>query len=236
MTLSPRELEELRPSLLRGLEALEIPDPGTLAESLLRYTAEVYRFNDLYGLVEADPREFVSHHLLDSLSILAPAVDLQILRRGRGGRGRLIDVGSGAGLPGIPIALALPELSVTLMDRSGKRCGFLRNAAAILRRPDLRVLQGELHRPPAEAVGSHELLLARAFRPLRVEIFRGLAALLSEGGEMLLYKGRRQQVEQELEELLEALPGAELPGVAILDLEVPGLDKERTLLRFRMSA
>ncbi|MFP4425980.1 MAG: 16S rRNA (guanine(527)-N(7))-methyltransferase RsmG [Spirochaetaceae bacterium] len=254
MAVSASELDSLRPALLAGLRHIPGPwnqDPESgktppetppspalekLADGLLAYTAELYRFNEKLGLVEAEPAEFVHAHLLDSLAPIA-ALPQEIGERFRG-RNSLIDVGSGAGLPGIPLALAFPELSVTLLDRAGRRCGFLRNVLAILGRREVSIYQGELTEGRRRLGGSFDLLTARAFRPLNRKLYGELTALLSEGGEMVLYKGRRGQTEAELASLLEGLElrGEPSPKSEIRDVQVPGLGRERTVLLLSRSA
>lgn len=249
MLLSDGELSRLRGPLLEGLARLNLdaPDGGrALADRLLSYTREVYRFNEALGLVDAEPEVFIYAHLLDSLALLAPAAGVRelLLPGGSAGQGgseradasRVIDVGSGAGLPGIPLALACEELSLTLMDRSGRRCGFLRNAVAMLGRRDIEVVERDLARLDARNRGRFNLLLARAFRPLKAEVYRELSALLDAGGQMLLYKGRKESVEEEVRALTEELGHGRAPEAEITPLAVPGLDRERTLLRLRMSA
>lgn len=236
-SLSREVLDALRPQLLDGLLRLGLPaaaaPPEELADSLLTYTAELYRFNDKLGLVEAAPPEFIHAHLLDSLTPLP-----LIAAAGK----NLIDLGSGAGLPGIPLALALPELTVTLLDRSGRRCGFLRNAVAILRRPDIEVVQGDLSRAgaPGGAAGESRwrVVTARAFRPLNRALLEQILPLLAPGGTLFLYKGRLTAAEEELSAVLSEFSrvGEKPPEAELQELKVPGLDRERCLLRLRKSA
>lgn len=262
MSLSPEELDSLRRPLLDGIRTLQGAESGSsppaatslglerspgavgrawpvvpeeLVDKLLRYTAELFRFNEKLGLVEASPREFVHAHLLDSLS---PVAFLPESTRRRLSEGSMaVDLGSGAGLPGIPLALAFPELEMTLLDRSGRRCGFLRNAVAILGRRDITVLQGTLKEGGRRLAGKVELLFARAFHPLEASLYEALAGLLSPSGEMILYKGRREQAESELSGLERELRenGKQLPESTVLEVGVPGLERERSVLvmRFR---
>lgn len=256
MSLSPEELDSLRRPLLEGIRALQSawssfapetstgpearPAPETstgpeaLADTLLAYTAEIYRFNEKLGLVEAEPPEFVHAHLLDSL---APVAALPERSRRKLLRGAMtLDLGSGAGLPGIPLALAFPKLKMTLLDRSGRRCGFLRNAVAILGRRDITVLQGTLKEGGRRLAGKVELLFARAFHPLDARLYEGLSRLLSPSGEMILYKGRREQVESELSVLRRELQekSKEPPESEIREVDVPGLERERSVLIMRL--
>ena len=211
-------------------EKLHSPSLEKLADQLLSYTAELYRFNEKLGLVQAEPSEFIHAHLLDSL---APVAALPPRTAERfGGAASLIDVGTGAGLPGIPLALAFPGLSVTLLDRAGRRCGFLRNVLAILGRRDISIIQGDLKEGSRRSEGGFDLLTARAFHPLEPKLYGELQRILGKGGEMVLYKGRREQTEAELSSLLESLKarGERLPEGEIREVDVPGLERERTVL------
>lgn len=200
--------EALRPRLRAGLQALGL-DPA-LDTPLLTYLALLLQWNQAYNLTAIrDPDEMLVKHLFDSLAI-HPHVPA----------GALIDIGSGAGLPAIPLALALPKLQVTLVETAGKKARFLREAVRMLGLTDrVRVLSAR-----AEAVeehGRHDCLSARAFGTLEQILDVG-GHLLRPGGRLLAMKGR-----QPLTEL------ADLPTgwrhVATHLLRVPELDAERCL-------
>lgn len=244
MALSSTELDSLRDLLEEGLRRLSGPwnwtaasaERKALVENLLSYTAELYRFNDKLRLVDAEPEQFVTAHLLDSLAPMSelPPPTVELFEKGVS----LLDLGSGAGLPGIPLALAFPQLSVTLLDRSGRRCGFLRNAKAILGRRDISIVQGDLKEGARRYAGAFDLVTARAFHPLDSKLFGELRSLLTPEGEIVLYKGRRDQAEAELSRLFEALEarGERLPERVLRDVDVPGLERERTLLLLKRCA
>jgi 16S rRNA (guanine527-N7)-methyltransferase len=189
--------------LSRGLGCLAEGDAGIAAlldgrfdevlALLTKYIEEIELFNPAYGLVGAgDRRELVIRHILDSLSPLG------ILRRRLGDAApppRIADVGSGAGLPGIPLAIALPDCSFTLIERMGRRAGFLRNTLALLGLPRLTVEEGEMERA---APGRFDAVCFRAFRPLDPAILRGLLRLLKPGGFLAAYKGRAAAVREEM--------------------------------------
>lgn len=201
-------LQCLRPALHAGLERLGL-DPA-LDAPLLAYLALLLQWNRAYNLTAVrDPREMLGKHLLDSLAIHAylPA-------------GEMVDIGSGAGLPAIPLALALPALRVTVIETAGKKARFLREAVRALGlSPRVRVLSAR-----AEAVdepGRYDCLSARAFGTLRQILDVG-GHLLRPGGRLLAMKGH-----EPLEELADLPPGWR--HVATHALQVPGLDAERCL-------
>ena len=164
----PRNSPEGR--LLAGLLALKL-DPA-LAQPLLKYLGELVIWNKTYNLTAVrEPVEMVTRHLLDSLAIL-PHV----------GAGRVIDVGSGAGLPGIPLAIANPALHVTLLDSGGKKARFLRHAQRTLPLANVEVVdaRAEAYTPPER----FDSIVSRAFGSLR-EFLEVTAALGAERGRWL---------------------------------------------------
>lgn len=198
--------DPLRLPLLDGLNRLGLsPD---LVDPLLAYLALMQRWNQAYNLTAIrDPQEMLVKHLLDSLS-LVPHVPAA---------GTLADIGTGPGLPGIPLAIALPGLRVALVESNGKKARFLRQAVRELGLSNVRVLESR-----AEAVaepGAFDCLSSRAFGTL-AEFIRVAGHLLAPGGRLLAMKGLRPVAEES------ALP----PGWVVADvqaLQVPGLDAER---------
>jgi 16S rRNA (guanine527-N7)-methyltransferase len=184
-----------------------------------RYLAEIELFNPAYGLVGAKTREeLVIRHILDSLAPLG------IFRRLLSGVPeapiRAADVGSGAGLPGIPLAICLGDYHFTLIERMGRRAGFLRNTVAVLGLGNVTVEETEMEKA---APGRFHLAVSRAFRPLEAAVLKGLFRLVRSGGVIAAYKGRRDKAAEELARL-----GGE-QGAEILPLTVPFLDEERCL-------
>ena len=201
----PRSSPEGR--LLAGLLALRL-DPA-LAGPLLKYLGELVLWNKAYNLTSVrEPVEMVTRHLLDSLAVL-PHVE-----------GRTLDVGTGAGLPGIPLALANPALNVTLLDSNGKKTRFLRHAQRTLPLTNVEVVEAraEKFQPPAR----FDTIISRAFSSL--EDFLGHTAHLgADGARWLAMKGKLDPAE------LAAVPkGFEIRER--LTLAVPGLDEERHLV------
>ncbi|MBA8887324.1 16S rRNA (guanine527-N7)-methyltransferase [Dokdonella fugitiva] len=197
--------DPLRQRLGAGLAALRIDLPDVVVARLLDYLALLHRWNATYNLSAVrDPVEMVTRHLLDSLAIM-PYV--------RGAT--LADLGTGAGLPGIPLAIVAPERAVTLVDSNGKKTRFLRAAVRELRLANVSVAEARV-----EAVrGRFDCITARAFATLADMLAWG-GHLLAPGGRWLALKGRHPQDE------IDALP----PGFtveAVEPLVVPGLEAER---------
>lgn len=198
----------LAEKLAWGLGELGIPADATTQLKLLDYLALLEKWNKVHNLTAVrDPLAMVFLHLLDSLAVL-PYI----------GHGRLLDVGSGAGLPGIPIALARPDLKTTLLDTSHKKTSFLRHVKATLDIANLEVVCGraEQFRP-----GHHfDSIISRAFSNLSefVDLTRHL---LADTGVWLAMKGVYP-----FDEL------TELQGLRseVLPLRVPGIAAQRHLV------
>ena len=199
----------LQDELNRGLAALHL-DAAALAPPLLQYLALLDRWNHTYNLTAVrDPREMVTRHLLDSLAMHAFVED-----------GSLADLGTGPGLPGIPLAIAQPGLQVTLVESNGKKARFLREAVRTLGLGNARVAESR-----AEALdepGAYDALTARALDTLAGIIKVG-GHLLKPGGKLLAMKGVRPDEE------IAALP-AGWTVCALHALTVPGLVGERHLV------
>ena len=203
------DIDTLRPELAAGLEALGLP--AALATPLLAYLALLARWNATYNLTAIrDPRDMVAKHLLDSLA-MQPFV--------RGLR-TLADLGTGPGLPGIPLAIATPALQVTLVESNGKKARFLREAARQLGLGNVQVAESriEAFRPgtPFDAITARAL----ATLPLILELGGHLPG---PGGRLLAMKGVVPD-----EEIATLPAGWRL--AAVHPLRVPGLDAERHLV------
>jgi len=207
-------LDHLRPALDSGLAALGLASES-LSARLLDYLTLLVRWNATYNLTAIrDPAEMVSKHLLDSLAI-APYV-----------RGRLADIGAGAGLPGIPLALALAELDVTTIESNGKKARFMREAQRQLGLANLHVAESRAE--SFEAPARFDCLVSRAFGSL-AEFVRVGGHLLAENGLLLAMKGQEPAGE------IAALPsGWRVSATHVLD--VPGLTGQRHLLVIQRDA
>ena len=203
-----------RNDLDAGLQALNL-DPA-LAVPLSRYLALLLRWNAAYNLTAIrDPREMVTKHLLDSLA-MAPFV---------ASVSTLADLGTGAGLPGIPLAIAVPGLRVTLVESNGKKARFMREAVRTLGLGNAEVAESRietLNRPGGIQTGTFMAITARALATLPQILNLG-GHLLAADGALLAMKGTRPDDE------IAALPaGWALRGIHALN--VPGLDAERHLV------
>jgi 16S rRNA (guanine527-N7)-methyltransferase len=191
---------------------------------LRRYIAEIELFNHVYNMVGTnDTGELIIRHILDSL---APLGIISRLING-GSTPQIADVGAGAGLPGIPLALALPKCEFTLIERMGRRAGFLWNAKAVLNLSNVTVEEGELEKME----GTFRLVTFRALKPLEPKLLKAIFRVCEDGGVIAAYKGRREKIEQEMAPL-EILPAAACKWEAV-PYNVPFLDDERHLLIIR---
>ncbi len=195
-------------TLADGLAELGIALPDAVQRQLLAFRDLLLKWNKTYNLTALrDPDQAISHHLLDSLAIL-PHV----------GAGPLLDVGSGGGLPGIPLAIARPELAVAMVDTVQKKASFLQQASIELGLKNVTVHHARVE----EMQGQYAQISSRAFA--EIGLFVSLTRhLLAPGGRWLAMKGVRPDAE------LKALP-ADVTVEAILPLTVPGLAAERHLI------
>jgi 16S rRNA (guanine527-N7)-methyltransferase len=203
------DLSALRPELEAGLRTLGLD--VALASPLLDYVALLVRWNATYNLTAIrDPREMIAKHLLDSLA-MHPYVD---------DVARLADLGTGAGLPGIPLAIAKPGLQVSLVESNGKKVRFLREAIRKLGLANAEAVESRIE--AFDAPGRFDAITARALATLPAILQSG-GHLLRPGGVLLAMKGVVPSEE------IAALP----PGWHVRELHpmrVPGLDAERHLI------
>lgn len=203
-----KKIAEPQARLDAGLRELGLD--AALAAPLMLYLAELEKWNAAYNLTSVrDPAEMVTRHLLDSLALL-PALDgLSITR--------LLDVGSGAGLPGIPLALARPQWQVALLDSNGKKARFLRHAVRVLGLGNAEVIESrvESHEPEEP----YDAITSRAFSAL-AEFCALTRPLLADGGHWLAMKGRVDDNE------MAALPPF-VSAPRVIRLAVPGLSEAR---------
>jgi len=195
-----------------GLSALQLGDAPELSRMLLNYLELLAKWNRVYNLTAVrEPEEMVSRHLMDSLVVL-PFV----------GAGRVLDVGTGAGLPGLVLAMARPGQQFVLLDSSGKKTRFVEHAVTRLGLHNVQVIKARAE--DHEDAEGFEVVLSRAFSSV-ADFIRVAGRLARAGGRLLAMKGAFPQAE------LEALPaGWQLR--ATHELSVPGLTGRRHLLEF----
>jgi len=196
--------------LEQGLAALGIVLPASAQAKLLAYVALLYKWNKTYSLTALREQEkAVSHHLLDSLAILPFTT-----------AGSLLDVGSGGGMPGIPLAIVQPELRVSLLDSNSKKTAFLQQAAIELALPNISVHGGRVEQyHPAEGFAA---ITSRAFAEL-ADFVTLSQHLLAPDGRWLAMKGLWPHDE------IARLPES-VRVDAVHRLHVPGIDGERHLV------
>jgi 16S rRNA (guanine527-N7)-methyltransferase len=193
-------------ALDRGLEEMALALPAGASERLLCYVALIVKWNRTYNLTAIrDPRAMVAHHLLDSLAVL-PHLPLAE-------SARLADAGSGAGLPGIPLAIARPRWRVALVESSQKKAAFLRQAAIELALDNVEVHEGrvEAWRPQPLL----DLAISRAFAAL-TDFTAACRHLVRPGGTLAAMRG--------------AAPASLDSQCSLIRLNVPQLDAQRHLV------
>ena len=203
--------------LAAGLRKLGLEPRGPQAARLLEFTDHVLRWNTHIRLI-ASCEDIAARHLLDSLGAL------EILR-GPAPQ-RMADVGSGAGFPGIPLAIWMENTHVSLIERSGRRAGFLRNAVVSMGLANAAVIEKPVEEARGE--GPFDLITLRAFAAVDRGLLNTLAPLLRPGGVIAAYKGRRTAAEREAAAL-----ALDADDAVIHDLSIPGLDEQRCLLVIR---
>ncbi|KMN35220.1 MULTISPECIES: 16S rRNA (guanine(527)-N(7))-methyltransferase RsmG [Chromobacterium] len=201
--------------LQQGLSQLKLELSDAQIDLLDRYLALLAKWNQTYNLTAVrEEKRMVSYHLLDSLS-LVPHLD---------GGSRLLDVGSGGGMPGIPAAIARPDLQVVLLDSNHKKTTFLRQVVVELGLPNVQVMteRVEAYQPEQK----FDRITSRAFSEL-AEFVKLTRHLLADHGQYVAMKGVYPYEEIAL------LPQGTVVS-EVLPVTVPGLDAERHLVRMRL--
>lgn len=216
----------LKQTLQNGVAELGLDLSEVQLGQLLDYLALIQKWNKVYNLTAVrDPAEMLTHHLLDSLAVIRP---LRRQLQGRvpaDGQGvRLLDVGAGAGLPGVVIAICCPEVTVTCVDTVAKKATFIQQAAISLKLPNLK----GLHARVENLDDRYDVVSSRAFASL-ADFTHWSREALAPAGVWMAMKGKHPADE------LAALPA----GVAVFHVEqlsVPGLGAERCIVWMKPSA
>ncbi|MEE9305941.1 MAG: 16S rRNA (guanine(527)-N(7))-methyltransferase RsmG [Spirochaetia bacterium] len=201
------------PVLEEGLAQLDIPFNVDQLAKLHVFLQELERWNKAYGFVKAAGQQLIIRHVLDSLSAWRK---ISALPR----RAQVVDVGSGAGFPGIPLAVFLADSRFTLLEPSAKKAAFLRNVAILAHLDNVEVEEARLE----DVERRFDLVVFRAFTPLHREI-DALRRILNHNGVIIAYKGKRARILEEIDEA-----GISLEQVLIEAVEVPFLSEERHLV------
>ncbi|MDB5884755.1 MAG: rRNA m(7)G-527 methyltransferase [Polaromonas sp.] len=211
----------VRAMLLKGLAELKLELSSDQVEQLLAYQALIAKWTEVYNLTSVrDPLEMVTHHLLDSLAVV-PALQRYLHGAGLLQGSRLLDVGSGAGLPGVVIAICCPAVQVTCVDTVAKKAAFIRQAGLALKLPNLV----GMHARVESISGSFDVICSRAFASLADFTKLSAGALAGQGAWMAM-KGKHPA-----DELL-ALP-EKIEVFHVEQLNIPGLNAERCILWLR---
>ena len=213
--------------LKKGLISCGIPENliEEVSGKMDKYIKEIILFNSAYNLTNtSDYDELVVRHLLDSL---AAYKELFSLTQNLTGQPLVFaDIGSGGGLPGIPLAAVFPQFQFKLVERMSKRCAFLENCAAILGLKNVEVIISEAEKVPAE---SFDIAVFRAFRPLDKKMTETLLKLVKKGGYLAAYKAKIDNIKEEMAGIKSLVPLYE-----VKKLIVPGLEEsERNLVLIR---
>jgi 16S rRNA (guanine527-N7)-methyltransferase len=211
---------DLAAGLSAGVQALGLGLSADQQQRLLDYVAMIQKWNKVYNLTALrDPADMLTHHLLDSLTAVAP-----LARHTQGQPIRVLDVGSGGGLPGVVLAICMPELAVTCVDTVAKKAAFVQQVAATLKLPNLR----GIHARVESLTEPYPVICSRAFASLPDFVTWSRSAL-AEGGVWMAMKGKHPQDE------IAALP-PETQVFHVEPLAVPGLDVERCMVWLRPAA
>jgi 16S rRNA (guanine527-N7)-methyltransferase len=210
----------LEAGLRSGAQALGLALSDAQIQHLLAYAALIQKWNKVYNLTALrDPADMLTHHLLDSLTAIAP-----LRRHTQDQPIKVLDVGSGGGLPGVVLAICMPELNVSCVDTVAKKAAFVQQVAVSLKLPNLR----GLHARVESLTDPYQVICSRAFASLPDFVTWSRSAL-AEGGVWMAMKGKYPQGE------IDALPD-DVKVFHVEPLTVPGLDVERCMVWMRPEA
>ena len=225
MTTAAVHNDALRKQLQAGAGALALGLTEAQITQLLEFLSLLQKWNKVYNLTAVrDPQEMLTHHLLDSLAAVGPLRRHVAAQAGEGGGAvRLLDVGSGGGLPGVVFAICCPDVDVSCVDTVGKKAAFIQQAAVALK---LRNLHG-VHARVETLTTPFDLISCRAFASLPDFVTWSRSALAAPHGVWLAMKGKHPEDE------IAALP-ADVAVFHVEQLTVPGLDAERCIVWLRV--
>ena len=218
-------MHPLSPALQNGLDGLGLSLSEEQKAQLLAYMDLIGKWTKVYNLTAVrDANEMLTHHLLDSLAVITPLRrELATLNVPNAplAQIKLLDVGAGAGLPGIVIAITCPEVSVTCVDTVAKKAAFIQQVAVTLRLPNLKGLHARVER----LTQPYDVVCSRAFASL-IDFTTWSKSALADHGVWMAMKGKHP--DQELAVLPESVK-----VFHVEQLQVPGLDAERCIIWMR---
>jgi len=214
--------ESAQQLLCEGLERLGIPSTTDQIGKIQLYLSELKRWNRRYGFLShrerASERQVIVRHVLDSLSAWKTLSTL-------GRRDRIADVGSGAGFPGIPLAIFLPDSRFSLVEPSATKSAFLSNIAILGALENVEVLEKRLEQVDTR----FDVVMFRAFSPLPRQL-EFLMRIAESHGTIIAYKGKRTRIAEELAET-----DLDPRQVDVRPVSVPFLEEQRHLVVVRRS-
>ena len=217
-------MRSLEGALRHGVDALGLVLTDLQISALLDYMALIQKWTRVYNLTAVrNPEEMLTHHVLDSLAVIAP-LRRQLHALGLDESVRVLDVGAGAGLPGVVLAICCPTMTVHCVDTVAKKAAFIQQAAVGLKLPLLR----GIHARVESLTEPYAVVTSRAFASL-ADFTQWSQGALAEQGVWMAMKGKNPEAEM-----------AQLPAqVAVFHVEplvVPGLDAERCIVWMRQAA
>ncbi|MBP8183238.1 MAG: 16S rRNA (guanine(527)-N(7))-methyltransferase RsmG [Rhodoferax sp.] len=208
--------------LEQALSDLGLTLQAGVVSALLAYLDLIQKWTKVYNLTAVrDPGEMLTHHVLDSLAVIPP---LRGQLADKTSPVRLLDVGSGAGLPGVVVAICCPDVTVHCVDTVGKKAAFIQQVAASLKLPNLR----GVHARVESLTEKFDVVSSRAFASL-ADFTNWSGGALAEQGVWLAMKGKHPS-----EEMIGLSTGVEVFHVE--QLVVPGLDADRCIVWMRKKA
>ncbi|QNN56814.1 16S rRNA (guanine(527)-N(7))-methyltransferase RsmG [Diaphorobacter ruginosibacter] len=213
--------EQLLTQLREGAQDLELDLGESQLAQLMEFQSLLQKWNKVYNLTSVrDPQEMLTHHLLDSLAAVKP-LQRHLAAMPAGQREKLLDVGSGGGLPGVVFAICCPDLDVSCVDTVAKKAAFINQAAAALRLPNLH----GIHARVETLTQKFDVVSCRAFASL-IDFTTWSRQALADHAVWLAMKGKQTDDEQ-------AALGADVEVFHVEQLVVPGLDADRCIVWMR---
>ena len=211
----------LEAELRAGLVVLDMALNDAQVAALLDYIALIQKWTKVYNLTAMrEPRDMLTHHVLDSLAVVRP-LRQQLVALGLGPAVRVLDVGAGAGLPGVVLAICFPEMAVHCVDTVAKKAAFVQQVAVSLKLANLR----GIHARVESLTEPYDVVCSRAFASL-ADFTQWSVAALAPAGVWMAMKGKHPEAEL-------ASLASDVAVFHVEPLQVPGLDAERCLVWMR---